>query len=764
MEEFIDYEAIFEDIGTGIIIRDAEGRFLRSNKTALHIFGLTRDQFIQISPDEISRQFMTEDGRALIKEEYPPFKAGLTGSIVKDAVICRQTEKGKQWLSVTSIPQISPGSSDYDSVISIFTDISGRKRAEDQLEDSRNFVQLVMDNIPQFIFWKDTDLNYLGCNSNFARVAGVQQSQGIIGKSDYDLAWEEEQAAAFRSDDRRVIESGKPLYHIIEPQLHADGKKAWLDTNKIPLLDADGAVRGILGTYEDITERIQAERELRRLRNYLENILDSMPSVMIGIDRRRAITFWNGEAVRVSGIPEKEAAGRKVEEVLPWLESSTELLDKVLHTGAALQNKRTVRKVGTRLTHEEVTVFPLRINDKIEGAVIRMDDISEGIRLQEQLFQSQKMDAIGQLSSGMAHDFNNILGGIFGAADLMSSSIEKESENGKFLSLIIESAQRASGLVSRLMTFSRSETDYFSLVDTHKIINDAVSILENTLDKRISLVKDLQAEICTVKGDDSQLQTMFLNLAINASHAMPEGGEIEFFSTVTTLDEASSRIGSFKLTPGAYLLLKVSDTGEGIPPEIVSRIFEPFFTTKEQGKGTGLGLSAVYGLIKEMGGAITVYSEPGRGSSFYIYLPLDREGEEQIIMPEAVPVRGEGHVLIVDDEKALRVTSSAILQKLGYQISVTANGQEAVDFVREHPGETDLVLMDMVMPVMSGLDCFRKLRAMEKNLPVILSSGFSHQEDVASLMQEGLNGFIRKPYNAAALSRAVADVFDDIKN
>lgn len=758
MNTSIDYKGIFEDIGTGIIVRNNLGKIIRVNKSAVEILGFTDLELEQMIPEKLSSLFFNEDGSSIPPHEYPPFKALHSGVIIKDLIIYRVRADSKQWLSLTSIPQKSKGSDEVKTVISIFTDISVRKKSEIQLKENKDFIQIVMDNIPQFIFWKDLDLNYLGCNSNFAKASGIADSSNIVGKSDFELAWKEEEARAFREDDKCVIESGKAIYHIIEPQLHADGKKAWLDTNKIPLRDAAGSVRGILGTFEDISERIQAEENLKKLRNYLENIIDSMPSVIIGVGLNHEITLWNKQAQILSHISSENALGHKISDVLPWITSSLYLIDQVLNSGQSIQNKRSIRHGDKRRHYEDITIFPLENNAGIDGVVIRMDDVSESVKLQEQLFQSQKMDAIGQLSSGMAHDFNNILGGIFGAVDLMKNSFEEGSRNSKYLSLISSSALRASSLVSKLLVFTRSETDYFSLVDIHRIIRDSVSILENTIDKRISIIMDLNAEHFSVKGDDSQLQTIFLNLAINASHAMPEGGEIEFSTSLTTLDGSYCRVSSFDLSQGEYLLLKVCDTGTGIAPEIITKVFDPFFTTKEQGKGTGLGLSASYGLIKEMKGAITVYSELNKGTCFCIYLPLEKTLEELDDKIEEPLLRGKGFILIVDDEDAMRLTSEAILTDLGYDVALAENGQEAIEYMASHKAQVDLVILDMIMPVMNGMKCFEKLRELDKNIPIILSSGFSHRRDVDLLKKEGLNSFIQKPYNAATLSKAVAKV------
>ena len=487
----------------------------------------------------------------------------------------------------------------------------------------------MIDNIPQFIFWKDTELKYLGCNRNFAQAAGQEPVEDIVGKTDFELPWERAETDAYRRDDRAVMNAGRPLYHIRETQLNAEGKKTWLDTNKIPLYNTAGELKGILGTFEDITERVKSEEELKRLRNYLSNIINAMPSALIGVDRGFNVKLWNSGAETFTGIKEEEALSKPIGTLSPWLAQQKSSVERVFASGESILREKQVRYEGDRQKYEDITFFPIRENGSVESVIIRIDDVTDQVRLQEQLFHSQKMDAIGRLSGGMAHDFNNLLGGIFGAADLLKDSMARDERSKQFLDIIIYSAERARDLISKLLVFSRSETDFSSLINIHSVIRDSVAILQNTLNKNISIKLDLDSGNCSVKGDASQLQSVFLNLGINASHAMKEGGILSFSTETVELDEAYCSASSFNLEEGSYLVIRVIDTGCGIPPEVLGRIFDPFFTTKEPGQGTGLGLSTVYGMIKKLGGAITVYSEPGRGSSFIIYLPLEEKDSVQ---------------------------------------------------------------------------------------------------------------------------------------
>ena len=380
----------------------------------------------------------------------------------------------------------------------------------------------------------------------------------------------------------------------------------------------------------------------------------------------------------------------------------------------------------------------------------------EKIKLEAQLSQSQKMDAVGQLAGGVAHDFNNMLGGILGAGEILSKYLPDDPKAKKFHQMIMQSATRAADLTSKLLTFSRSYRKELTSLDFHEIIDETANILKNTVDRRIKIDVDLKAETSTVFGDSSQLQSALLNLGINASQAMPEGGTLSISSCVIDVEEVYCQTSMFDLFPGLYLQVELRDTGCGIPPDIIANIFEPFFTTKEQGKGTGLGLAAVYGTIKQHTGAITVYSELGAGTTFKILLPL-ADNDALVDVSTQKPIHGEGTILIVDDEEVMRLTAKTILEDLGYSVFIAENGEEALALFKIHEKSIALVLLDMVMPVMNGKDCFLALREIAPGLPVILSSGFTRDEDYEEMKRSGLKGIVRKPYLSAPLSKAVSE-------
>jgi len=512
--------------------------------------------------------------------------------------------------------------------------------------------------------------------------------------------------------------------------------------------------------------KLQSEiDERKRAEDNLKITLNSIGDGVITTDVSGRITGINPVAEELTGWNQKEAAGRRLTEVFTVISGLTrepveDPAEKVLHSGGIeeLKDESLLRSRDGREHLIADSGAPIRSESGENlGVVLVFRDISEERALQDQLRQSQKMDAIGQLAGGVAHDFNNMLGGIMGAAEMLALCLGDDPKAQKYNSIILESAKRAADLTNKLLTFSRSNPQASTIIELHEIIEESVVLLRNTIDRRIEIIIKLAAESSTVVGDPTLLQNALLNLGINSSHAMPEGGEIRITTTIVELDDEFCKACTFALQPGSYLSVEFKDNGAGIPAEHLDRIFDPFFTTKGQGHGTGLGLAAVYGTIQQHKGAIFVDSEVGEGTVFQMVIPLTRGPKSKTVAPPA-PQKGRGCILVVDDEEVMRVTAAAILEELGYRVEMAGNGQEAVTVFRQKSREIDLVLLDMVMPVMNGRDCFAALRRIDPAVPVVVSSGFTREEDLKEMKLEGLNGFIRKPYLSSSLSRIIHDV------
>ena len=385
-------------------------------------------------------------------------------------------------------------------------------------------------------------------------------------------------------------------------------------------------------------------------------------------------------------------------------------------------------------------------------------DISKEKQEKEKQAQSRKMDAIGQLAGGVAHDFNNMLSGIMGAAQLLQSPKQNlDKKSLIFVEMIMKAAQRAADLTSKLLAFGRKSAISSTSINIHKIVDDTIAIFNQTIDKRIKITTIKNAENFTIIGDNSALQNSFLNLGINASHAMPDGGELVIETRNLFLSKDYCEMSSFEIKAGEYIEIEFRDTGCGISPENMEKIFEPFFTTKVQGKGTGLGLSAVYGTIQDHHGVITVHSEIGVGTVFNILIPCSNVKAEKKQIVETV-LSGSGKILLVDDEELIRTTGKHILEEMGYQVLLAENGKESVDLFREKFAEIDLVIMDMMMPEMNGSEAFYKIKEIDSKCKVIISSGFTKEENLEKLKIDGLSGFIQKPFRDYNLSVLIDEI------
>lgn len=477
------------------------------------------------------------------------------------------------------------------------------------------------------------------------------------------------------------------------------------------------------------------------------------------------ITNMNPIAEKLTGWSIQQAVGLPLNEVFKIINAHTRLtvtnpVELVLKSGEIKNLANHTILISKDGTEYQIADSGAPIRDDygtIRGVVLVFRDITEEYILQEQLQQSQKLQSIGQLAGGVAHDFNNILAGIMGSAELLQKTNLNDPKSTKYLSLILKSAERASELTEKLLAFARKRISNSNIFDVNHAITDAIDLLKSTSDPRIQFNLNLHANPNYVDGDLMQMQNAFLNIALNAVQAMPNGGRLNISSSLVMLDREYCQASQFALKPGHYIKIEFYDTGSGIDPKNFDKIFDPFFTTKSASSGTGLGLSVVYGTILRHRGAITANNE-STGTSFHVLLPLSDKETENIVSTNKYSITGTGHILLIDDEEAMRVTGAAILEDLGYEVTLAANGREGLEIFKAKHDSFDLVILDMIMPEMNGSDCFAALQNIRKEIPVILSSGFTHEEDLQSMMNQGLRGFIRKPFKAAELSALIHKV------
>ncbi len=512
-------------------------------------------------------------------------------------------------------------------------------------------------------------------------------------------------------------------------------------------------IKSLSDEHEQMNVVLQkANESVKSAKNHLSSIINSMPSAIFSLDESGNISMMNASAADMIHLSVPDAEGRSISEVLPDIFNDLSKIEKSIQERRILTISNNEAERNGKTVIEDIIVYPLSLNDRI-GAVVRIDDVTEKYNLEQQLIQAGKMDSIGKLTGGIAHDFNNMLSGIMGSAELLKFSSDFNELQTKYIDLIIKTSSRAADLTSKLLAFGRKGEVSFKTTDLHEVILDSIDILKRSIDKKIKIKTELNAETYTVIGDSAQLQSVVMNLGINASHAMENGGELKISSNVRILSEAYCKNSLSDISPGRYIELEVSDTGCGIPEDKLQKVFEPFYTTKDVGKGAGLGLSTVYGTIKSHHGAVTVYSEVNRGTVFHIMLPLtdfvvlNGEKNEEII-------KGSGTILLADDENVIRIISGAMIKQMGYKVIVAENGKDAWEKYRENQSEIDLVILDMVMPEMNGLEALRKMKELDQNVKVLFSSGFAREEDLAEIKSE-IAGFIKKPFSEVELSKMI---------
>lgn len=512
----------------------------------------------------------------------------------------------------------------------------------------------------------------------------------------------------------------------------------------------------------------QANTALRESEENLQITLDSIGDAVIATDARGEITRMNPVAVELTGWDFDRAIGKPFGEVFNTVDADTgrpipNSVHKVMETGEAAALETHAILIATGGTERKIADSGAPIRDaqgKMVGVVLVLRDITEQQRLAKELRQSEKMQAVGQLAGGIAHDFNNMLAGILGSSELLARYTGDCPKAKKYIDIIIKTSKRAADLTGKLLSFSRKGSRMSGSLDMHDVVREAAVLLERSIDKRIQLILELSAAETFVTGDPALLENAVLNLGVNARDAMPEGGKLVVTTGNLVLDEDYCRMATAKLSPGRYLRVSVRDTGTGIPPGLVKRIFEPFFTTKGSGKGTGLGLSAVYGTVRDHRGDINVYSEPGEGTVFHIYLPVTQSAANRQQLASEQFVHGSGLVLVVDDEEVIRTTVSHFLEEFGYDVLLAKDGLEALQVYQANKSRIDLVILDMIMPRMNGYDAFLAIREFNPNAKAILASGFADSTKTIEMQKKGLLGIIRKPYLRTDLSKIVAEALN----
>ena len=510
---------------------------------------------------------------------------------------------------------------------------------------------------------------------------------------------------------------------------------------------------------------VQQAHELQESAQRLRVHLEHTPLGVIEWDRNFHVTSWNSSAEMIFGFSRAEALGKSGPELIVPEELRGDVSpiwsDLINGEGGHQITRENNNKVGDIILCDWYNM-PLR--DKA-GAVIgvlslvhdvteKTQAINEQERLRESMIQAQKMEAIGTLAGGVAHDFNNMLAGILTSAEVLALQEANDELGAELIHVIIDASNRAAELTRQLLLFSRGSSEKKQPVDLHQVIANVVSFLERCIDKNIFIEVDLNASSSVTLADTSQLENALINLGINARDAMPNGGVLRFTTENTAIKDDVRR------SAGEYLRLSVKDTGSGMSLAVRERIFEPFFTTKGLGQGTGLGLATVYGIIQDHAGSVSVESREGEGTDFTILLPTcdQKISEQEPPHCQEHSAKRSGRVLIVDDEEVVRQTAAALFRELGYEPQLACDGKSGLDIALKQQGEFDLILLDLMMPGLTGREVTQRLRADGCQTPIIIISGYAGEEDPEDLIKAGAQAYLPKPFRLKNIAQIVQNV------
>lgn len=516
--------------------------------------------------------------------------------------------------------------------------------------------------------------------------------------------------------------------------------------------------------YPQLKKQLETVRENER---HLQMLLDSLPARISYVDKAERYVFVNSRYEKELGLNRHQIIGRRIRSIL----GDANYAKAKPHIDKALGGEHIHYEIPFALPDGcaqwlDITYVPDTDGEGCtQGFYVLAIDITgkkraeeEKAKLEIQLQQALKFEAIGTLAGGIAHDFNNLLMGIQGRSSLIATELAPYHPHMEHLHAIEEYIQSAVTLTKQLLGFARGGKYEIKPIDLDELVRESAAMFGRTR-KEIRINIRSEQEKIVVEADRGQIEQVLLNMYVNAWQAMPAGGDLFLQTGRTTLDEVFC--GPHQIDPGRYAKLSVTDTGIGMSPAVSRRIFDPFFTTKDKSRGTGLGLASAYGIIKNHGGAITVYSEVGRGTTFNIYLPAS---DKAVLRAEPAARRllqGSETILLVDDEAMIIDVGQAMLQRLGYRVLVCRGGQEAVEAVTAKGEAIDLVILDLIMPGMDGGKVFERIRAIRPRIPVILSSGYAINGQATEIMRQGCNGFLQKPFNISELSQKVRQVLDD---
>jgi two-component system, cell cycle sensor histidine kinase and response regulator CckA len=741
------YRLLFESNPHPMWVYDVETlAFLAVNEAAVDHYGYSADEFLAMSIIDIRPQ---EEVLGLL-QTIREMSANTTTVVFR-----KHRKKDGTIIDVEGTSrEVSLAGRRARLVLAI--DITERKRAEEEREQLAAIVASSHDAIISII-----DDRIASWNAGAEKMYGYTEAEAV--GHHISLLLPKDRADELETN-RGKLQRNERIEYLETSRLRKDGSLIDVSVSVSPIKDDAGRLVGAATIARDITEQKRVERELRKSEERYADLVENAHDIIYTHDLQGNYTSVNKAGERITGYTREES-----------------LKMNLAQTVAPESVEYARRMMRQKLAGDEETVYELdiiakdgrRVAIEVNTRLIRQDgvpvgvqgigrDITERKHLEQQLLQSQKLEAIGQLAGGVAHDFNNLLTAIIGYSDLLLRQVGTDERFRAELEEISAAGKRAAGLTSQLLAFSRRQVLQPVVLNLNDVVINIERMLRRLIGEDIDIVTVTEDGLGLTKIDQGQCEQVLMNLAVNARDAMPNGGRLTIETANVDLDETYTRHHP-EIIPGRYILLAVSDTGTGIDAETYSHIFEPFFTTKDQGKGTGLGLSTVYGIVRQSSGHIWVYSEPGHGATFKVYLPrIDAVGQTRAAHPEAPStLRGPENIMLVEDDESVRNLSRLVLEEHGYTVLAAESGAGALEAFGPLATAIDLVITDVIMPKMNGAELVTRLQEMHPEVKVLYVSGYTEEATIhRGVLLHGVD-FLQKPFTPEALARKVRDVLDD---
>ncbi len=740
------YRSLFEDSIDGIFITERDGTLVDANQSFFDLFDYTKQEILGTS---VAKLYENPAERYRFREDIE--KDGY----IKDYPLKLVKKDGAEMdclLTATLRKTIDGKILGFRGII---RDISDRKQMEEELRHSEErYRSLVEDGFDGIFIQKGPKIIF--ANSRLYEMLGY--SRGELEGLDHWLVYHPDYQEITR---RRAIArmNGEEVTPQYEVMLQKKDGSSFLAEISARMFQVDGQP-GVKVWIKDISGRRRSEEAQRRMAAAIEQ---SIEAVMI-TDRNGKIQYINPAFEHISGYRREEVIGRDTRFLKSDKHDSSYykgLLESV-RRGNPWKGRLVSQRKDGRTFYEDVTISPVR---DVAGAIVNFvdvgHDVTENVELQMQLLQAQKMESLGTLAGGIAHDFNNLLQVVLGYSEFMLQRKKEGEPDYDGLQKIYQAGKRGADLIGSLLTFSRKLETRFVPVNLNQEITQVQYLLSRTIPRTIKIELHLSGNLESIQADPSQVGQILMNLGVNARDAMPYGGTLTIETANVQLDKeyCSSHLEAM---PGSYVLLTVSDTGQGMDKKTLPHIFEPFFRTKEVGKGTGLGLATVYGIVKQHDGHIMCYSEPEHGTTFKIYLPATQtEKEVETATFETAIPGGTETVLLVDDEESIRELGAELLDSFGYKVITASNGKEALEIYRVEKDRISLILLDLIMPVMDGKKCLEEILQIESKAKVIIASGYSEHGPANGIMEAGAKGFIDKPFDMRELLEKIRKIIDE---